>query len=114
MEEYNKQCNLVRRKVEKAIEKGVSIVICGPALSGKSYIQDKMRKILNKNNYNICYGIYDFKDINRCHGRTYTDEKYWIEDLFSLCSQSPIQITLVFLCGFKSSKVYIIFPLSIA
>ena len=80
MEEYIEQCKLVKCQVEKAIEKGVSIVICGPEFSGKSYIQEQMEKILDKNNYNICYGIYDFKEINRYHGRTYTDKKYWIEE----------------------------------
>ena len=80
MEEYNKQCKLVRYKVKHAIEKGVSIVICGPTLSGKSYIQEQMKRLLNKNNYNIHYGICDYKHTNRYHGRTYTDEKYWIEE----------------------------------
>ena len=80
MEEYNKQCKLVRNQVENSIKNGNSIVICGPERSGKSYMQEEMRKILNQNNYNICYGVYDFKDINRCHGRTYTDAKYWIEE----------------------------------
>jgi len=80
MEEYNEQCKLVRYKVEKAIEKGVSIVICGPEFSGKTYIRNILDILLKQNDYTIYCGIEQYREYNKFHGKTYTDEKYWIEE----------------------------------
>ena len=79
MEEYNEQCKLVRYKVEKAIEKGVSIVICGPEFSGKTYIRNILDILLKQNDYTIYCGVEQYKEYNKFHGKTYTDDKFWIE-----------------------------------
>lgn len=80
MEAYNEQCKIVRRKVEMAIEKGVSIVICGPEFSGKTYIRNILDILLRQNNYTVYYGVDHYKQFNKFHGRTYTDDKFWIEE----------------------------------
>ena len=81
MEEYNEQCKIVRRKVEKAIEKGVSIVICGPEFSGKTHIRNILDILLQQNDYTVYYGVDDYKECNKFHGKTYTDDKFWIEEI---------------------------------
>lgn len=80
MEEYNEQCKIVRRKVEKAIEKGVSIVICGPEFSGKTHIRNILDISLRQNNYTVYYGVDHYKQCNKFHGKTYTDDKFLIEE----------------------------------
>ena len=41
MEEYNKQFDNIYEKAKNAINKGDSIVICGPENSGNTYIKNK-------------------------------------------------------------------------
>lgn len=81
MEEYNEQCKIVRHKVEKAIEKGVSIVICGPEFSGKTHIRNILDVTLRQNDYTVYYGVDHYKQYNKFHGKTYTDDKFWIEEI---------------------------------
>ena len=81
MEEYNKQYKVICDKAEYAINNGNNVIICGPENSGKTYLRDSLKELLKKQNYNIYTGIYDFKQVNRINGRTFVDEKFWIEEI---------------------------------
>jgi hypothetical protein len=80
MEEYNKQCNDIYDKAIIAINTGYSVVICGPECSGKTYTRNKLALLLRQNDYTLYYGIDHYKDNNKFHGKTYTDDKFWIEE----------------------------------
>ena len=81
MEEYTKQCNDIYDKAKNAINSGYSVVICGPECSGKTYTRNKLAFLLRQNDYNLYYGVDQYKENNQFHGKTYTDDKFWIEEI---------------------------------
>ena len=81
MESYIKQCNDIYDKAMIAINSGYSIVICGPECSGKTYIRNRLDVVLRHNDYTLYYGVDHYKDNNKFHGKTYTDDKFSIEEI---------------------------------
>jgi hypothetical protein len=80
MEEYYNQYNDILTIATKAINNGDSIIICGPEYSGKTYLREQLQQILYDHNYNVYYGMSGLYETNRLHGRTYVNEKFWIEE----------------------------------
>ena len=82
MEGYTTQCKEVLDKAEQAILNGQNVVICGPECSGKTYLQNKLTDLLQKQKYAIYYGMLDFKQHNKLNGKTYLpcNDKFWIEE----------------------------------
>jgi ABC-type polar amino acid transport system ATPase subunit len=73
---YKDQYNAMYSTVQTAITNGQNVVICGPGRSGKSYITDSLREVLEQNGYKMYYGVQDY---NQCHRPS--DVKFWIEEL---------------------------------
>ncbi len=80
MDDYNKQFNNAIYKVLSAISNGNNIIICGPKYSGKTYIQNAVAKLLKQKNYVIYNDLYGYTSYNKFHGKTYNDDKFWIEE----------------------------------
>lgn len=80
MEEYNEQCDTIYNTALNAINSGYNVVICGPECSGKTYTRNKLALLLRQNDYTLYYGVDHYKDNNKFHGKTYTDDKFWIEE----------------------------------
>jgi len=80
MEEYNEQCRNAINKALNAIRDNKNIIICGPSYSGKSYIRTQVQNLLRQNNYDIYFGISNHNYSNTINGRTYTINKFWIEE----------------------------------
>ena len=81
MEEYIKQCDTIYNTAVNAINSGYNVVICGPECSGKTYTRNKLALLLRQNDYTTYYGVDHYKDNNKFHGKTYTDDKFWIEEI---------------------------------
>jgi hypothetical protein len=81
MEEYNEQCDTIYNTALNAINSGYNVVICGPECSGKTYTRNKLALLLRQNDYTLYYGVDHYKDNNKFHGKTYTDDKFWIEEI---------------------------------
>ena len=80
MDKYIIQYNDILSKSIEAIKNGYSIIICGPKSSGKSYVYNKVKDLLNNNGYNVYDDMNDFKEYNKLNGKTYINEKFWIEE----------------------------------
>ena len=80
MNQYNEQCNNALNKAINAINNNMNVVICGPPCSGKSYIRCQVEHTLKNNNYDIFYGISGYNYSNTINGRTYSTNKFWIEE----------------------------------
>ena len=73
---YKNQYDTMYSTVQTVITNGHNVVICGPGRSGKSYITDSLREVLEQNGYKTYYGVQDY---NQCHRPS--DVKFWIEEL---------------------------------
>ena len=73
---YKDQYNAMYSTVQTAITNGQNVVICGPGRSGKSYITDSLREVLELNGYKTYYVVQDYNQCNRP-----SDAKFWIEEL---------------------------------
>ena len=73
---YKNQYDTMYSTVQTAITNGQNVIICGPGRSGKSYITDSLREVLEQNGYKMYYGVQDY---NQCHRPS--DVKFWIEEL---------------------------------
>ena len=73
---YKNQYDTMYSTVETAIINGHNVVICGPGRSGKSYLKNSLREVLELNGYKIYYGSQDYTQYHRS-----SDVKFWIEEL---------------------------------
>jgi len=73
---YKDQYDAMYSTVQTAIANGHNVVICGPGRSGKSYITDSLREVLQLNGYKTYYGFQDYNQYHRP-----SDAKFWIEEL---------------------------------
>jgi len=73
---YKNQYDTMCSTVQTAIANGNNVVICGPGRSGKSYLTNSIREILELNGYKTYYGVQEYTQYHRS-----SDEKFWIEEL---------------------------------
>jgi energy-coupling factor transporter ATP-binding protein EcfA2 len=73
---YKNQYDTMYSTVQTAITNGHNVVICGPGRSGKSYITDSLREVLQLNGYKTYYGVQDYAQYHRP-----SSVKFWIEEL---------------------------------
>lgn len=68
----------VKERAIKAINEQKNIIICGPEMSGKTTLQKELKELLQKNDYNIFYGVqeYHYRDRSK---KIYKEKKFWIE-----------------------------------
>ena len=66
--------------VQTAITNGNNVVICGPSRSGKSYLTNSLREVLQQNGYKTYYGVQYY---TQYHSQYHSppDVKFWIEEL---------------------------------
>ena len=70
-----------KQSIEKAIEaikNNKSIIICGPERSGKTYIKNQIKNLLE--DYDIYCGVHEYYYRNRTNGRHYNEKNFWIEE----------------------------------
>ena len=73
---YKDQYDAMYSTVQTAITNGNNVVICGPSRSGKSYLTNSLREVLQQNGYKTYYGVQEYTQYHRS-----SDEKFWIEEL---------------------------------
>ena len=81
---YNKQaydnqttCNI--NTAVNAINNGRNVIICGPEHSGKSFIRNKVKHLID--DYDVYFGTQEYHYRNRSNGRHYNENKFWIEEI---------------------------------
>ena len=79
--EYYKCFDHYLNLAKEAINNDKSIIVCGPECSGKTYMQEKLKELLQEKNYEIFYGIQDYHYRNKSNGRHYSNNKFWIEEI---------------------------------
>jgi len=72
--EYN--LNLIRAR--EAVTKGNNVILRGPERSGKTHIRKQLKDLLT--DYEVYYGIAEYKNTNKMNGRHYSNKKFWIEE----------------------------------
>jgi predicted AAA+ superfamily ATPase len=79
-DEYLEQYNNAYTKAYQYILNNKNIIICGPAKSGKTYLQMQIKGILKQNNYHVFYGVEDYISFHSVNGRTQNIDNFWIEE----------------------------------
>ena len=61
-----------------AINNNRNVIICGPERSGKSFIRNKVKHLID--DYDVYFGTQEYHYRNRSNGRHYSEKKFWIEE----------------------------------
>tara|TARA_A100001015_G_C14544459_1_gene539166 strand:+ start:269 stop:580 length:312 start_codon:yes stop_codon:yes gene_type:complete len=80
MEEYQKQYQDALSKIIIAVANNKNVILCGPGKSGKTKLQEEIKEKLENKSYDIYYGIDQYNYSQRINGRTYSINKFWIEE----------------------------------
>lgn len=79
--EYYKCFDNYLNLAKEAINNDKNIIVCGPECSGKTYMQKKLKELLQEKNYEIFNGIQDYHYRKAANGRHYNHKKFWIEEI---------------------------------
>lgn len=75
---YFSEYSLNLIKATEAAKNGKNIILCGPERSGKTHIKNQIKDLLI--DYELYYGIEEYKNTNKMNGRHYSNKKFWIEE----------------------------------